>query len=264
MPKKSIHREGYGSGQEEQDNKREYRPRRKKPLRRPKNEIIPVPNKDKRGSETWCDKRARDIGNFPSPARILLLGPCGVGKSTLIKNLIMHQMPRFKEVYLIHEDWEFTKEYNDLEVTGKMGEPPDISFWDYDGPYIKRAVIVDDLEMTSAHKERMKNLAIMFRYASTHKGLTIYFAHQSFFDVMSLIKKMASIYILWKPRARSELSLIENRTGLQKDTLKELFKTVATKHRDSICVDLSECSPAKLRLNVWTPIEEVQSDSDSD
>ena len=76
--------------------------------------------------------------------------------STLIKNLIMHQMPRFKEVYLIHEDWEFTKEYNDLEVTGKMGEPPDISFWDYDGPYIKRAVIVDDLEMTSAHKERMK------------------------------------------------------------------------------------------------------------
>jgi energy-coupling factor transporter ATP-binding protein EcfA2 len=240
------------------------KPRKKKPLRRPKNEIIPIKNQDKRGAESWDDRRVRDIGNFPSPSRILLLGPCGVGKSTLIKNLIMHQMPRFKEVYLIHEDWEYTKEYDDLDVTDKFGEPPNIDFWDNDGPYIKRAVIVDDLEMTSSNKERMKNLAIMFRYASTHKGLTIYFAHQSFFDVMGLIKKMANVYILWKPRSKNEISMIENRTGLEKDTLKELFNTVATKHRDSICIDLTENSPVKLRMNVWNPIEEVYSESDSE
>ena len=246
------------------DDKKKRKPRKNKPLRRPKREIIPIVNKDKRGSESWNDKRAHDIGNFPSPQRILLLGPCGTGKSTLIKNLIMHQMPRFKEVYLIHEDWEYTKEYDDLEVTAKMGDPPDISFWDYTGPYIKRAVIIDDIEMVAANKERMKNLAIIFRYVSTHKGLTIYFAHQSFFDVASLIKKMASVFILWKPRSRSELAMIDNRTGLKKDTLKELFKTVATGHRDSICVDLSQNSPAKLRLNIWQKIEEVKSDSDED
>ena len=107
-------------------------------------------------------------------------------------------------MYLIHEDADATKEYDDLEPTDKFDDVPPLSFWNYDGPYIKRAVIVDDLELTSAHKERLKNLAIMFCYASTHKGLTIYFAHQSFFNIMPLIKKMSDVIILWKPKARNE------------------------------------------------------------
>jgi GTPase SAR1 family protein len=225
--------------------------------------IIALKNRDKKGHEHWDDKRVKDIGNFPSPARILLLGPCGVGKSTLIKNLIMHARPKFQEVFVIHEDAEFTKEYDDLEPTQMLSDVPPIDFWEYDGPYIKRAVIVDDLELTSANKERMKNLAIMFRYASTHKGLTIYFAHQSFFDVMGLIKKMANVYIIWKPRAKTEIALIENRTGMEKGQLGQLFKQVATGHRDSICVDLTENSPAPLRKNIWDVIEVDDSDTDS-
>ena len=171
-------------------------------------------------------------------------------------------MPRFKEVYLIHQDAGYTKEYKDLECTQELDDVPPLEFWENDGPHIKRAVIVDDLELTAANKQRMKNLAIMFRYASTHKGLTIYFAHQSFFDICPLIKKMSNVYILWKPRARNELAMIENRVGLPQDTLKELFKTVATGHRSSICVDMTENSPAPLRLDVWKPIEVVGSDDD--
>ena len=143
------------------------KPRKSKRLMMPPKKIVPIKCADKIGVEHWTPERARDLGNFPSPARILLLGPCGVGKSTLIKNLILHARPRFKEVYIIHEDADATKEYDDLEPTDKFNEVPDLNFWNYDGPYIKRAVIVDDLELTSAHKERLKNLAIMFRYAST-------------------------------------------------------------------------------------------------
>ena len=51
-----------------------------------------------------------------------------------------------------------------------------------------------------------------------------------------------------------EINIIENRTGLKKNTLKELFKTIATGFRDFIVVDNTENSPAKLRLNLFEPI----------
>jgi ABC-type cobalamin/Fe3+-siderophores transport system ATPase subunit len=249
--------------QDDAEPEKKERKHKKKKLGKAKKEIQRINNPDKIGSETWNPKRAKNLANFPSPSRILLLGPCGVGKSTLIKNLIMHQRPMFQEVYLIHEDAGVTGEYADLECTAEFAEVPDIEFWNYDGPFRKRAVIVDDLELVSANKERLKNLAIMFRYASTHKGLTIYFAHQSFFDIMPLIKKMSNVYILWKPRSSSEITMIENRTGIKKNTLRDLFKTTATGHRSSICIDLTENSPAKLRLDIWKKITQ-EGDSDSD
>jgi len=188
----------------------------------------------------------------------------GVGKSTLIKNLILHQRPRFEQVFLVHQDATYTTEYDDLDCTEIFDEIPDIDFWELPegSPYIKRCVILDDLELTSADRERKKRLAILFRYCSTHKGLTVYFAHQSCFDTPSLIRKMADVWILWRPRSIAEMHTIENRVGFKKGDLKQLFDTVATGHRDSICIDLKENSPAKLRKNVWERISAVQSDTE--
>ena len=72
---------------------------------------------------------------------------------------------------------------------------------------------------------------------------------------MPPLLKLSDGFVLWKPRGRNEMQMIENRVGLAKGTLNELFTTVATKHRDSICIDLKENSPAKIRLNIWSPIE---------
>src|SRR5690606_35847370 len=80
------------------------KPRKGKRLPMPPKEIVPIKCADKVAHERWDEKRARDLANFLSLARILLIGSCGVGKSTMIKNLVLHSRPRFQEVFLIHED----------------------------------------------------------------------------------------------------------------------------------------------------------------
>ena len=236
-------------------------PRKKVVAVRLPHSIVPFSNGDKTAVERWDERRAHDLSNFPHPARVLLLGPVNVGKSTLVKNLVVHQKPHFDEVYCVHEDAGATRDYEDLDPTAMMPDVPGLDFFnalpDRDeetGKRIKRAIIVDDLEVTSATKQRAKNLAILFRYASSHKSLTVYMAHQSAFDVHPIVRKMANVFILWRPNARNELALIENRVGLEKGELKQLFETVVTAHRDSITVDLTELTPCKLRLNVFTPI----------
>jgi len=77
---------------------KQVKQRKKKRLMAPPKEIVPIKCADKVGMEKWTPDR-KDIGNFPSPARILLLGPPGVGKSTLIKNLILHARRGFKRYF---------------------------------------------------------------------------------------------------------------------------------------------------------------------
>ena len=229
------------------------------------NEIVVIKNKDKQNHEAWSSGRSKDISNFPSPCRIVLLGGVGKGKTNLLKNLILHKSPMFDEIVLCHPDIEHSHEYDDLDVSDKIDEIPDLSYFNYDDdPKKRRLLIIDDMEFEAANKQRLKNLAILFRYGSSHKGLSIYFSHQNFFSVPTIVKKLASVFIIWKPTARNELTLIENRVGMPKGSLKHLFKTVASGHRDSICIDMSENTPAPLRLNLWKILKPVQSSSDED
>ena len=245
----------------------EKKPRKlnKKNCGKPPKRLIAIRNKDKKSHEVWNPSRARDLANIPSPARILLLGPPNVGKTNTIKNLILHQRPRFEEVFLVHLDL-ISKDYDDMDITSVFDEIPDLDFWDTEEgvPVPKRAIILDDMEFTSSDKERKKRLAILFRYASTHKNLTVYFSHQSTFDCPSIVRKMSDVWCLYKPRSLMEMTTVENRVGLNKGTLKQLFNTVATGHRDSICIDLKENSPAKLRLNIFQKIQSDSSEEDED
>ena len=87
-----------------------------------KAKVVAFDNSDKKKAEKWDDKKDKhgnlDLANFPCPFRCLLLGPPNSGKSNLIKNLIIHQKPRFTDIYVIHQDSDGTTEWNDLDIPG--------------------------------------------------------------------------------------------------------------------------------------------------
>ena len=60
--------------------------------------ILPIDNPDKEFHEAWDDKR--DMLNIPHPFRSVLLGPPNVGKTTVVKNLIIRQDPPFEEIFV--------------------------------------------------------------------------------------------------------------------------------------------------------------------
>jgi hypothetical protein len=230
--------------------------------------VIPFRCADKLLSESWDDPgKVDDLANFPSPFRMALIGPPGRGKSTTIKNIIIHQEPPFTEVYVIHQDAARTKEYDDLQPTAIIADIPDGGFWsglaacheepgdDGEPVPVKRAVIVDDIEFAKATTMRLENLGVLMRYASTHRGLSVMFSHQDFFGIPPIVVKMSEVFVLWRPASRRQQTAIEDRVGLPKGELTGLFADAAKKPRDSITVDLTPGSPAPLRLNLWEPLE---------
>lgn len=218
-----------------------------------KQELVEIKNTDKSGwTEVWNEARKKDWSNFPHPSRIALIGPPSQGKSFVMKHLILHQRPMFRELYVIHGDGDHTTEFNDMEPTMMMEEFPPIDFWD---GAVKTCVIIDDVEFSSLSKEQTARMNKLFRYGSSHKNITVYVSHQSFFDLPVLIRKLCTTYILWKPRSVVELKTIANRVGYTAKALDWIFENVCNKHRDSLTIDHHHNTPAILRKNLWTSVE---------
>jgi len=220
--------------------------------------ILALKNVDKSDHEYWDEKHCKNIANFPCPCRIVMIGPCGVGRTTLCKNLLLNARPLYDKVILIHPDVEVSKEYDDLECSDCLQKIPPLEYFDDlmdPKNKIKSCIIIDDVEFTGTNKDELRNLGLLMRYLSTHRNMTVIFSHQSWFDIPNIVKKMSNVFIIYKPKSRTELSMIENRCGAEKGMFKELFDTVASGYRDNICYDLTENTPAPLRLNLFDVLE---------
>lgn len=215
--------------------------------------LVDIKNSDKSGwVEKWTENRSKDMGNFPHPSRIALIGPPSVGKSFICKHLLLHQRPHFKELYIIHGDADCTTEFDDLEPTMIMPDFPPIEFWD---AKVKTLCIVDDVEYSNLSKEQMARLHKLVRYVSSHKNVTIYFTHQSFFELPNLVRKLCNVFIIWKPRSSTELKLISNRIGLESEQVERIFETQCNGYRDSLCIDFNINTPARFRKNIFETLD---------
>jgi len=208
-------------------------------------------NQDKEGwYESW--EKDRDLLNFPHPFRCILSANPGSGKTNLIKNIILEAKPHFKVIYLCHYDPD-TKEYNDLDFIFLDQIPQGKS--NLFNPNVKTLVIIDDYDFNSLTKDQLDNLRSLFKYGSTHRGISIVVATQDFFNLPSIIRRLSNVYFIWKGSCDLDsLYQIGRRVGYTKDEFKNLIGLCHDKF-DNICIDFTIDSPAKVRFNCYTPIK---------
>lgn len=217
------------------------------------NNIIKIANVDKKFHEKWED--GRNLVDFPHPFRCVILGKVGMGKSTLAKNIFLRcqagKYP-FKELIIIHGSKD-TKEWDELEPTMILNDIPHPD--DLTQNTKKSCIIIDDFEFTKLPKESLKNLSSIFRYVSSHHNFSIIVCYQSFFDVPPIVKKCTNVFIIYRPNDNDELSTIARRVGMKKELMLELWTQLLTNKRDTLCLDLTENTPAPYRKNLFQRID---------
>ena len=161
----------------------------------------------------------------------------------------------FKKIFLCHYDPD-TKEYNDVDVLKLEGLPDSRS--KLFNTKKKNLLIVDDYDFVSLSKNELANLRSLFKYASTHKGISIIIATQDFFNVPSLIRRLSDVYFIWKGSCDLDsLYQIGRRVGFTKSEFKQLMDMCTSKF-DNICIDFTVGSPAPVRFNGYTLIKGVE------
>jgi hypothetical protein len=217
-------------------------------------ELIYLPNADKIDShEKWY--KGRDLLNFPKPFRMLCFGSPGSGKTNFIHNVIMRASPAYDKIYILHPDPE-SKEYAMLGSHVEMlDEMPDKLFCD---PKLKNLLILDDIEYKNLSKEHKASLDRLTGYTSTHRNCCVILTAQDSINVPASVRRNTNIFVLYKnvPDLNS-LAQVATKVGLSADKLFSIFDTCMEGQRDSLCIDLTAESPAKMRVNGYKKIREV-------
>ena len=209
------------------------------------NEIIIIPNKDKEFHET---PKKDDLGHMAHPSRIIACGPCNVGKSLILLNLMMRADPPFDRIVIYHNDPE-SEEYHSVDAE-YIDEVQPIDFFDKDQ---KNLLVFEDINFKDMKRDQ---LALVDRYYgcwSTHHNISVWATFQDPFSCPPRIRRLANIVILWNNGDADSMAELSRKVGLTSKDLKYIFDNVCTEFHDSLIIDKSR-SYAKLRRNIFEVI----------
>lgn len=221
--------------------------RPKKPPRKLPSELIAFKNADKGWHEAWGAER--DLLNFPHPFRAVMCGPPNRGKTTAVKNILVRQWPPFEKMVIIYPGGaQGTSEYEDVlgDDVEVLDHFPDTEYWPtVAAGAIKTLCVIDDFELKGLSKKDRASLDRLVGHVSTHRHVTVILCSQNFYNIPTIARRCANVFVLWKPRDKTSMNSVSQRIGYDLD---DLFKLAPGEH-DSLWVDLTAKTPAPLRLN---------------
>lgn len=227
-------------------------------MSRKPSKLMVFDNPDKSNHERWSDKRA--LAAIPHPFRGIACGPPNSGKTSLICNLIAWSDPPFDRVIVSSVDpeaREWQRLCDDVEVHDASTYGPVPDFRDLD-PDQKTLIVLEDLPLTGLRGESAELLDRLYGHGSTHRNTSVIATSQDLYRLPLCCRRNANLFFLWRQPDISSLKTIAERVGLRKADMIDLFD-LCVKKTDSICLDMSDSSPAPIRLNLTRPIT-IESD----
>ena len=220
------------------------------------NKIIPIECSDKENfTEAWSP--GRNLLNIPHPFRSCFTGPPSSGKSTAIKNIIIRAKPEFEEILVVHLDFEGTTEWDDCdaEMLDQIPEPTDFD------RETKRLLIIEDLNLSDLPKDDKNKLNRLFGYTSSHCNLSIAITCQNAFDMNASLRRMCSLFVIFKQPDVNALITLASRTGLKSQHMLYIMSRLLKNQHDSLWIDMKSNSPAPYRINGFNTITLEQLDN---
>jgi hypothetical protein len=216
------------------------------------NKLVILPCPDKKNDEKWY--KGRSLGNIPAPFRMILCGSVNSGKSTVCKNIALHSKPLYDRLVIVCCSKD-TTDYDDLEPHIVLDKLPAIESFDRN---YKNLLIIDDYKpKTSLDKSLLDRY---FGFVSSHCNTSILYCIQDLFALNSpTIRRMTNVFVVWKGSDEQQINMIGKRIGLGKNgdkILKQIFSDLKFGQKDSLMIDLTTDSPARLRKNIFEKINE--------
>ena len=207
------------------------------------NEIIRFKSSDKEHHQL---PDYNDLANRCSPCFSILAGNVNCGKTSLLKNLLIHKMPCYERIVVYSPLGEATTEYSDVIDCELIDYVPDFDFFDRE---IRNCFIVEDCDPKSLTKDERYKLGRFFGVYSSHNNIDIYVIAQNVFDLLPQMRRLANIVFLFKNNDLECMKSLARKFSVRNDDLKAIFHTF-TKY-DSLCIDDSRSAEYRLRKNIF-------------
>ena len=191
----------------------------------------------------------KDLANCCSPVFCIISGNVNCGKTSLLKNLLIHKKPHYDRIVIYSPLGEATSEYSDVIDCELIDFVPDFEFFDRE---IRNCFIVEDCDTKSLTKDERYKLGRFFGVYASHNNIDIYVISQNVYDLLTSIRRLSNIVFLFKNNDLESMSSIARKFSLKASDLKNIFESF-TKY-DSLCIDDSRSAEYRLRKNIYDPI----------
>ena len=192
----------------------------------------------------------KDLANCCSFVACIVAGNVNCGKTSLLKNLLVHKSPHYERIVIYSPLGEATTEYSDVIDCELIDYVPDFDFFDRE---VRNCFIVEDADTKSGLSKNEKyKLGRFFGVYASHNNIDIYVVAQNVYDLLPQIRRLANIVFLFKNNDMESMASIARKFSLKVNDLKSIFHTF-TKF-DSLCIDDTRGSEYRLRKNIYEKI----------